>query len=190
MQAKISVSVETVQSVLQEFGKDPNDNPTRLTFLRFKGRFVLLCKCKNPESFRKDVHVIRNIQKKYGFDNVVGILTAVGNRREDHFKKISKNVADSCKYFFIRPPADKYLRTRTGEEIIRLLSTSIPNDRILSTENLPIESVFDRTQQAVNGNCLYVYFDALLEATLDVPKLIIEGQTIPIEIGEREDCHP
>jgi cyanophycin synthetase len=183
MQTKVPVSLETVHTVLQEFGKDPKDNPTRLTFLRFKERFVLLCKCKNPESFRKDVQVIQNIQKKYGFDNVVGILTAVGNRREDHFKKISRNVADSCKYFFIRPPADKYLRTRTGEDIIRFLSASIPNDRILSTENLPLESVFDQTQQTVNGKCLYVYFDALLEANLDVPNLISEGQVIPIEIG-------
>jgi hypothetical protein len=64
------------------------------------------------------------------------------------------------------------------------MSVSIPEERILSTESLPIDSVFDRTEQAVNGSCLYVYFDALLEADLDVARLISEGQIIPIGIGE------
>jgi len=74
------------------------------------------------------------------------------------------------------------LRNRTGNEIVRLLSVGIPAERILSTENLSLESVFDKTQKVINGKCLYVYFDALLESNLDIPKLINESDAIPIEI--------
>lgn len=188
MQTKVPVSIETVRAVLQEFGKNPNDNPIRFTFLRFKERFVLFCTCKNPESFRRDVEIIRKIQKEYKLDHVIGILSAVGNRNQDYYNKISSIVAPICRYFFIHPPAWKYLRNRAGEEIVRLLSANIPKNHILNTENLSLESVFDQTEQVVNGNCLYVHFDADLEADWDVPRLIREGQTISIEIDGRRSC--
>ena len=180
----VTVLLETKRSALQEFGKDPNDNPTRLfTMLRFKGKTVLLCRCKNPASIQRDVDIIKRIQKKHKFDHLIGILTGVGDRKQEHFEKISHLVAPICRYFFIRPPAKKYWRVRTGEEIVRLLSTNIPEDRILSTENLPLELVFDQTQQILSGNCLYVYFSALWEADLDLSTLINQAKTIPIDIN-------
>jgi cyanophycin synthetase len=185
MQALVPVPQETVRSVLREFGNDPNDNPTRLfTMLRYKGKTVLLCRLKNPASIQRDAEILQRIQKKYKFDHLIGILTGVGDRRQDHFERISRMVAPICRYFFVRPPAKKYWRGRTGEEIVHLLSVSIHKDRILSTENLPLESVFDQTQHILSDNCLYVYFNPLLEADLDVPKLISEAKIIPLEIGD------
>jgi len=183
MQTKVPVSFETVRSVLQEFGKDPKDNPARFTMLRLKDVFVLLCRCKNPESSRRDVEVIQKIQKKYQFDCLIGVITAPGNRREDHIKKLSANCANICEYVFIRPPAEKYLRTRTGKEIVRLLSANIPKERILSTKNLPLAEVINITRKKVIGSCLYVYFNALWNADLDFPTLLKQAETIPIDIS-------
>jgi cyanophycin synthetase len=183
MQTCVPVPLQALKSALQEFGNDPNDNPSLLTLLHHQGIFVLLCNCKNPESFRLDVEIILKIQKHYGFDHLVGILTGPGDRTEDYFAKISGTVAPICRYFFIRQPAKRYLRTRTGEEIIRLLSLKIPKERILSTENLPIASIVDQTRQILDGKCLYVYFFSRLEAELHLSQLICEGQHIPIEIG-------
>ena len=185
MQPWVPVQLETVQTVLQEFGMNPNDNPTRLNLLRIKDRYVLLCTCKNPESYRRDAETIRTIQKKYKFDHVIGMLTAPGDRRQDFYEQISHTVAPLCSYFFVRPPLKRYLRIRTGEEIVRLLSASIPAERILSTENLPLESIFDWTRKTIKGTCLYVYFYATLESNLDIMRLISESQHIPIEIGEK-----
>jgi cyanophycin synthetase len=184
MQPWVPVKLETVYSALKEFGKNANDNPTRLTLLKFKGKTVLLCRCKNPDSFYRDVEVIQKIQNKHEFDHTIGILTGIGDRRQDYFEKISRIVETVCQYFFIRPPAEKYLRLRTGDEIVRLLSVSIPEDRILSTQNMPLESVFDITEKTLGGKCLYVIFMALQEADLNLQKLITEGQSIPIVISD------
>lgn len=184
MQPWVPVPAATVKSALQEFGKDANDNPGRFTMFRLDGNTVLLCRCKNPEGYRQNVEVIRRIKKKYGFDCVIGILTGIGDRRQDHFEKISRTVAPVCRYFFIRPPKKKYLRSRTGEEIVRLLSLNIPKDRILRTDNLALESIVDLTERVVKGQCLYVYFEPIQEADIDIPKIICEGQVLPIEIGD------
>jgi cyanophycin synthetase len=183
MQTKVPVPLETAQSVLQEFGKDPEDNPARFTMLRLKDVFVLLCRCKNPESSRRDVEVIQKIQRKYQFDCLIGVMTAPGNRREDHIKKLSANCANICEYVFVRPPAEKYLRTRTGQEIVRLLSANIPKERILSTKNLPLAEVINITRKKVIGSCLYVYFNALWNADLDFPTLINQAKIVPIDIN-------
>ncbi len=182
MQPRLPVSLETVHSVLKKFGKNPNDNPTRLNFLRFKGRHVLLCRCKNPESVRRDVRVIQGIKNKYNFDHVIGMLTAVGDRSNEHFQKISRTAAPIFRYFFVRPPSKKYLRHRTGEEIVRLLSIAIDKDRILGNSNLPLELIFEKTEETLSGNILYVFLSALHEADLDIPNLISNSDNIPIDI--------
>jgi cyanophycin synthetase len=183
MQTRVPVAFETVRSVLHEFGKDPNDNPARFTLLRLGDDYVMLCRCKNPESARRDTEIVKKLQRKYQFDYLVGIMTAVGNRREEHIKKLSAGIANICQYIFIRPPAEEYLRTRTGNEIVRLLSENIPKERILSTENLPLAAIINLTKSKVKGSCLYVYFNALWIADLDIQTLINQAQTIPIDIN-------
>ena len=183
MQARVPVPFKTIRSVLHDFGNDPNDNPGRFTMLRFNGDFVLLCRCKNPESSRVDTKVIQKIQVRYQFDHVIGVMTGVGNRREDHTRKVSAIIAEICRYVFVRPPADKYLRTRTGAEIVKLLTKDIPNERILSTEKLPLKEVINITKEKVAGSCLYVYFNASWEANLDLPKLYNQAEIVPIDIN-------
>jgi cyanophycin synthetase len=170
----ISLNNDVVRKTLTEFGSSPDDNLRRFHMITYKGERVIICYAKNPECYYREIKLIRNIKDIGDFDNIVGILTSPGNRNEKYFQEISKLVASVCDVFFVRPPKPKYLRGRTGQEIVRLLSTSIPKNRILSEQSLSLPGVIALTKEKLKGKNLFVVFFASAEANIDIPQLFKE----------------
>ncbi len=85
-------------------------------------------------------------------------------------------VTSVCDAFFVRPPKPKYLRGRSGHEIVRLLSTSIPKNKILSAQSSSLPEVSALTKEKLKGRNLYVVFYARLEAKIDIPQLLKEAE--------------
>jgi cyanophycin synthetase len=172
----LPVDSDSIRKTLWKFGSEPLDNIKRFSVVTYKGEWVVLGYSKNPESVRRDVEVIRTLKDRGGFRHVVGVLSAVGNREEKYYRQISELVAPVCDYFFVRPPKDKYLRGRSGEEIVGLLSGGIPGEKILSTRPGSLSEVFASTRERLEGKILFVIFLPVLEDTVDFWELLKETQ--------------
>jgi len=169
---------ERVLNTLMQYGQSPGDNPERFCMLTFEGERVILNFCKNPESYRREIEVITKIKRDEGFTSVVGVMTAPGNRREDYFKEISRLVASICDYVFVHPPKAEYLRGRSKEELVKLLSTNIPKKRILSTQQCSLREIISLSKEKCAGKTLYVVFKVLAEAAIDFRQVVEEAQFV------------
>jgi cyanophycin synthetase len=166
---------DSLEKTLTEFGNRPSDNFNRFGIVTFKGEKVILGFTKNPESCRREIEVIKRIRDFGRFVNVVGVLTAIGDRQENFYEEISALVAPVCDYFFIRPPKQKYLRGRKGEEIIRLLSSSIPREKIISDRQSSLPEVISMSKGMLAGPTLFVIFWPFAEAEIDFQEILNEA---------------
>jgi len=167
---------DSVKKTLQEFGSEPLDNIKRFSVVTYKGEWVVLGYSKNPESFRRDIEVIKTIEDRGGFRYVVGVLSAIGNREEKYYREISELVAPVCDYFFVRPPIYKYLRGRSGEEIVGLLSGAIPQGKILSTPQGSIAEIIAYSRERLAGKILFVAFASAWTDTIDLWEIFKEAE--------------
>ncbi len=186
MKKYIKVNRKSLYYSISNFGKNANDNLGRFNFIHYKKEDICLCYAKNPESYRREIEIIAYIKKTRGYDNIIGIMTAMGNRSENYFKNISKIIAHVCDLFFIRPPKDEYLRGRTGDEIVRLLSYYIPDDKIASKEKLSLEQIFEITNQKYqNKKNLFILFYAPLEDKINLKKVVKIGDYFSTPINNK-----
>lgn len=176
MKKFIGVKKESVLKTLKEFGTSPYDNINRFCLLTFNGETVLLGRSKNPESYRREIAVIKKIKEGMGFDKIVGVLSSIGNRQENFLREISALVASGCDYFFIRPPKSRYLRGRNGEEIVRLLSSHIPKHKILSERRSSLNDVISLSRMRLEGKILFVVFCTKWEADIDYTQVVEQGE--------------
>jgi cyanophycin synthetase len=171
----IPINKDSLEKTLTEFGNNPSDNFNRFGIVTFQGEKVILGFSKNPECCRREIEVVKRIRDFGRFVNVVGVLTAVGDRQEKYYEEISELVASVCDYFFIRPPMQKYLRGRKGEEIISLLSSSIRREKILSDRQSSLPEVISISKGMLAGPTLFVIFFPLAEAEIDSWEILNEG---------------
>lgn len=157
-------------------GRIPATTPGVFFLVQYRNEPVLICQCKNPESFRLDVELIKRLRAAGGFEQVVGKLTAVGDRQNYHFENISRMVASVCDGVFISPPDVKYLRRREGGEIVRLLSAAMPPERVLGTSPLSLENFLIEGRRRFSGRILFVIFSHHLEKGLDLARLYAESE--------------
>jgi cyanophycin synthetase len=179
MKVFIPLERDSIERTMRVMGSSPYDNSERFCLVTFKGEKVVLSFSKNPESYRRDIRIIEKIKENGGFSNLVGVLTGPGNRQEKYFKDISEIVAPVCDFFFIRPPKPKYLRGRTEDEIVKLLSYHIPEDKILSTRRTSLSEVISLAKQRLSGKTLYVVFLSIADADIDFLEVLREADLEP-----------
>lgn len=171
----VTLRFSEVKNTLIKIDRDSYDNIGRSCLLNFNNEAVFLSKCKNPESYSREVEIIERIKKDGGFDKIVGVLTAVGNRRDTYYQDISRIVSHVCDMFFIRPPKHEYLRGRSESEIVRLLSAYIPKDKILSDKKASLSVVMDESKDYFmdsKSKILFVVFNNTLDADIDMMKIV------------------
>ncbi|MDD1746112.1 MAG: hypothetical protein LUQ20_09990, partial [Candidatus Methanoperedens sp.] len=127
----IPVDNAVVIKTLKEFGTRPHDNLGRFHIITFQGERVILCNAKNPTSFRFEIEVIMKIKEKEGFDHIAGILSAPGNRNNRYYQEMSEIVSHVCDLVLVSPPKNHYLRGKHPKEIVNLLSSRIPQNKIV-----------------------------------------------------------
>jgi len=180
MKKFIRVKKESVSKTTSEFGISPYDNINRFCLLTFKGENVVLDCCKNPECYRREIGIIEKIKQSEGFDNIVGVLTSPGNRQEKFFTEISELAASICDYFFVRPPKPEYLRGRNSEEIVRLISSNIPRNRILSDHRSSLNEVILLSKIRLEGKILFVVFLVIADANIDYMQVVEQAAYHPL----------
>jgi len=162
LKTKFSVLPETLHTVLADFGKDPNDHAGKFSILRFKDEIIMLCHCKIDQAYKLNLPLIQKAAQDGGFDNRVGIISYVDGRLDTYYQKISKAAAQTCDGFFIHPPDRCHFRYRSKEELTALLSSSIPPDKIVSTGNETLSTIFHKSRTRFKGKILYIIFHAHL----------------------------
>lgn len=176
LRPSVPVIPEVVRKTLKEFGTSPLDIIGRSFLISYQGTAVLLCMAKNPESLKHEIKDIQKAKDEGGFQNAVGILTAPGNRNRIYYERMSEQAAPACDLFIVHPPHPKYLRGRSGKEIVRMLSTHIPKDKILSEQPCTLAKAIFLAQGKTEGKTLFVVFMSAAEAEMNVPQLWLEAE--------------
>lgn len=176
MQRFLPVDRSIVEAVMRQFGTDPQDNMGRFHMITLEGeRFLIFC-AKNPESFLQEADVVRKVKATDGFDRVVGAIAAPGNRVPGFYQDISRIVASLCDLVFVRPPKEKYLRGKSAQEIARLLSICIPQEKTIEASASTIGELVSQSRSRLSGRILFVLFTALFDADTDVNRLLAEAE--------------
>jgi hypothetical protein len=144
--------------------------------LTLQGERVLIFYGKNPESFRLEVDVVRKLKQRDGFERVVGTISGPGNRLPAFYHDISRIVAPICDLVLVRPPKEKYLRGRDPEEIIRLLSSCIPEEKIIEARDCTVSELIALGRRRLGGRILFVLFTALFESGTDLEELLARAE--------------
>ena len=164
----IHVDSAIVKKTLEEFGTRSHDNLATFHRLFIKGEHVILCNAKNPASFRLEAELIKKIKGKEMFDHISGILSAPGNRNDLYYQEMSEIASNTCDLVLVSSPKDHYLRGRDPEELIALLSSRIPQKRILDDEGFTLSQWIDLSRSRLGGRILFVVFSSIISSKIDV----------------------
>jgi hypothetical protein len=178
LQDTLPVPTEKILATLKSFGEDPQDNFARFSLVEYRGERLLLCFCKNPQCYRFDKPLIKKVKEAGAYDYVVGLLTTVGGRPPDYYQEISRLAAPACDAFSIRPPVKRYLRGLAPGEIVDLLSSSIPPEKLLEPLDYSLQSTVDAAGERFDGRILFVLFFAIADPAFDLGRVLEEGRTI------------
>lgn len=176
MNKYVPVAPAIMNKTFIDYGTDISDNIGRFCIGTYNNEYIIFCNSKNPNGYMHDVEIINKIKKKGKFGKIVGILTAPGNRRLDSYIEISKIVSSVCDAVFIRPPKKIYLRGRSEDEIVDLLSTHICYEKIFSKDRSSIYDVISMSKKRINDKVLFVVFFTRIDADIDVMEILKDGK--------------
>lgn len=111
--------IEDIRMALTTFMPSPSQTPGRLNMFEFKNFKVLMDYAHNPAGMRALQRFIENLDGT----PKVGIISGVGDRRDEDTREIGAIAAEMFDEIIIRQ--DKNLRGRTSEELIKLLEEGI-----------------------------------------------------------------
>jgi cyanophycin synthetase len=178
IQPQLPIDWDSIKQSLSSFGTDPKDNFNRFCILSFSKDQVILTRSKNPESCRRDMKIVERLRKQGHFKHVVGIMSGVGNRQQCFHEEMSEIAASTCDYFFIRPPQQNFLRGKTEEEIVKLVASSIPKERIISTRQSSLPEVIALSRKRLDGKILFIVLNIYIEEKIDFFDALKEADSI------------
>jgi cyanophycin synthetase len=116
-----NISMEVIIAALKSFSNSVNQTPGRLNIFNFNNSKILLDYAHNPHG----LHAVGKFISKMNCRKRVGIVTGVGDRRDEDIIAMGEESARIFDEIIIRVDSD--LRGRTAEEIIRLLVQGVRN---------------------------------------------------------------
>jgi cyanophycin synthetase len=174
---ELAVSPEQVVEALREFGANPNDHPYTFTHVAFRGRHVLLDMGKNPEGYRHDCAGIARLRELGGYENVIGVLSHVGNREVAFHHEVARQIAEVCDGVIVVPPKPGYLRGVAPEALVARLREPIPPEKRLDAIEGGLQALFDAIEKTTSKKTLYVLFEPVV-LDLEIPLLLNEGAPV------------
>ncbi len=133
------VSLEDIRVGLTTFTPSLAQTPGRLNFIEIKDFTVLMDFAHNPAGF----NALRNFINKLSYKTKTGILSGVGDRRDEDLREMGKLAADTFDKIIIR--RGDYLRGRTEENVLELLQKGIKE----SERNTPVKIIYE-TKDAID----------------------------------------
>jgi len=188
IRAHFPIQRERIKRSLSDFGVNPGDNFKRFCLLTFGRDQVVLTRSKNPESCRRDMHIVEQLRRNLHFDHVVGIMSGIGNRQARFHKEMSRIAASACDYFFIRPPKVQYLRGKTPGQITRLIGAHIPDHKILSRQQCGLPEVVAMSRKMLGGRILFVVLNINIEERISFQDAVESADSVDRWPFGRADC--
>jgi hypothetical protein len=176
---RLPVPDTALREALRHYALDPRDYPDRFTLTRYRGHYVLLAYCKNPNSYRVEIPLVRRLQAALGCHHLVAVVTAPGDRLMEWYADISQQLAAVCDGLFVFPPPPQYRRGMTDAEMARRLAGAMPGERVLGTTFLLPEDVLAQIKARWGDSFLLWYSVASGGHQLDVDAFLREAEIVP-----------
>lgn len=112
-------SLETIRAALRTFIPSPETTPGRMNIYNFKDFDVMIDYAHNSGGLEE----LRIFMQKITSPSKIGIITGVGDRRDEDIRKIGVFAAEAFTHIIIRH--DKDMRGRSEEEITSLITEGI-----------------------------------------------------------------
>ena len=171
--------IEDIANSLRTFIPSPMLMPGRLNIFKFKKFNVLIDFAHNPAGYEAIEDYLKNVEAT----KKIGIISGVGDRRDEDIKECGKIAGRMFDYIIIRN--EKHLRGRTEEEINDLIISGIQeSDSTVSYESIPkeIEALKHAMSMAEEGT----FITALSDVVTNAIDLVQEYQNREIlEEGKR-----
>jgi cyanophycin synthetase len=126
-----NIRIEDIVKALQTFAPSPEQTPGRMNVFSFKKFDVLLDYAHNPSGFIE----LKKFVDRTNASSKIGIITAVGDRRDEDIKKVGSIAAEIFDRIIIKHDDD--LRGRSKEAITGLLMDGIRE----KDEQIPVEII-------------------------------------------------
>lgn len=152
------VSLEDIRVGLTTFTPSLAQTPGRLNIIEIKDFTVLMDFAHNPAGFIG----LRNFINKLNFKHKTGILSGVGDRRDEDLCEMGKLAGETFEKIIIR--RGDYLRGRTENEVIELLQKGIkasktnPTVEIISDSK---EAIYHAFKKAKKGELVAILADTV-----------------------------
>ena len=153
--------IEDIANSLRTFIPSPMLMPGRLNIFKFKKFQVLIDFAHNPAGYEAIEDYLSNVEAT----KKIGIISGVGDRRDEDIRECGKIAGRMFDYIIIRN--EKHLRGRTEEEINELIISGIQeSDSTVSYESIPkeIEALKHAMSMAEDGTFITALSDVVTNA--------------------------
>lgn len=153
--------IEDIANSLRTFIPSASLTPGRLNIFKFKRFQVLIDFAHNPAGYEAIEDYLKNVDAT----KKIGIISGVGDRRDEDIKECGKIAGRMFDYIIIRN--EKHLRGRTEEEINNLIISGIQeSDSTVSYESIPkeIEALKHAMSMAEEGTFITALSDVVTNA--------------------------
>jgi cyanophycin synthetase len=169
------IKISTIRKTLQNFLPSTVNTPGRINLFEFRDFTVMLDYAHNPHG----VKALGKLINKLDAEHKVGVITGVGDRRDEDIINLAKEAAMIFDEIIIKHDSD--LRGRTHEEIDQLLTAGI--QKIYN--NMPVtytRNECDATEKAIResrpGSLIVVLVENFHEVEKTVQNLLREEKEI------------
>lgn len=152
------VSLEDIRVGLTTFNPSVAQTPGRLNFIEIKDFTVMLDFAHNPAGFSGLQQFINKLNHKFK----TGILSGVGDRRDEDIQEMGKLAGETFDKIIIR--RGDYLRGRTEEEVLDLLQKGIKSSGKNPVVEIIIESkeaIYHAFKKAKKGELVAILADSV-----------------------------
>ncbi|QDP84067.1 cyanophycin synthetase [Chryseobacterium sp. SNU WT5] len=153
--------IEDIANSLRTFIPSATLTPGRLNIFKFKKFQVLIDFAHNPAGYAAIEDYLKNVEAT----KKIGIISGVGDRRDEDIRECGKIAGRMFDYIIIRN--EKHLRGRTEEEINDLIISGIQeSDSTVSYECIPkeIEALKHAMSMAEDGTFITALSDVVANA--------------------------
>lgn len=153
--------IEDIANSLRTFIPSAQLTPGRLNIFKFKKFNVLIDFAHNPAGYEAIEDYLKNVEAT----KKIGIISGVGDRRDEDIQECGKIAGRMFDYIIIRN--EKHLRGRTEDEINSLIITGIQESgRNVSYESIPkeIEALKHAMSMAEEGTFITALSDVVSNA--------------------------
>jgi cyanophycin synthetase len=148
-----NIKLEEIRAALKSFIPSPEFTPGRMNSFKFSNFEVMLDYAHNTDGFMEMKHYIDHVNASVK----VGIITGVGDRRNEDIINVGFQVANMFDRIIIR--YDKEMRGRNHEELVALLSEGIKKakpEMLIEVVPDEQEAILHAMNNAVNGTFIFV----------------------------------